>query len=104
MSTGIHIAGLGVRIGDLVRQRCAWCDAILIDLDLGSIAIALAPGQEREPWHKHVFAPNELVEVTEVEGVRGAMRIPPPLDNKLPLRCCASQRKLVVLPGGDGGA
>lgn len=33
MST-VHIAGLDIQIGPLLRQRCAWCDTVLVDYDL----------------------------------------------------------------------
>lgn len=36
----VHIAGLDVEVGHLLRQRCAWCDAILVDYDLRRVAIA----------------------------------------------------------------
>ena len=34
----IHIAGPPVEIGPLLRQRCAWCGALLLDYDLERIA------------------------------------------------------------------
>lgn len=30
----IHLAGLAIHIGPLLRQRCAWCGAVLIDENL----------------------------------------------------------------------
>lgn len=50
MSAKIHIAGFPVRIGSLKRQRCAWCDAILLDYDLSLIAVAPG-GDTAEPRH-----------------------------------------------------
>lgn len=35
----VHIAGLDVRIGSLMRQRCAWCGAILADYDLRRVMV-----------------------------------------------------------------
>lgn len=55
MST-THMAGIDVTIdGRYLRQRCAWCDEIIIDVDLTAIAVALercadcnpGPGQGR---------------------------------------------------------
>jgi len=44
----IHIAGVHVMIGDtLLRQRCAWCGALLLDYDLSRIAVPV--GQESRP-------------------------------------------------------
>jgi hypothetical protein len=38
MSGITHIAGLRIETGPLVRQRCAWCGAVLVDADLTMIA------------------------------------------------------------------
>lgn len=44
----IHIAGLNVKIEpNLLRQRCAWCGATLLDYDLARIAVPV--GQDEEP-------------------------------------------------------
>lgn len=47
MSAVIHIAGPQVRVGDHLRQRCAWCGAALIDYDLTRIAVP--EGQDPTP-------------------------------------------------------
>lgn len=51
----IHFAGLEVRIGNLLRQRCAWCGLDLLDYDLTCTA---SPCDERcaagcKPEHHH---------------------------------------------------
>ena len=33
----IHIAGPDVQVGAQLRQRCAWCGALLIDYALGQL-------------------------------------------------------------------
>lgn len=44
----VHIVGIDVTIGDvLLRQRCAWCGATLIDYDLTRVAVPI--GQEGPP-------------------------------------------------------
>jgi hypothetical protein len=43
----VHIAGTRVQIDDKLRQRCAWCGAVLIDYDLASLAVPL--GQDPTP-------------------------------------------------------
>lgn len=43
----VHIVGTRVQIGELLRQRCAWCGAVLIDYDLAGIAVPL--GQDPTP-------------------------------------------------------
>lgn len=35
----VHIAGMTVTINDRMRQRCAWCGALLINYDLANIAV-----------------------------------------------------------------
>lgn len=47
MTAVIHIAGVHVRVGDHLRQRCAWCGATLIDYDLTRIAVP--EGQDPTP-------------------------------------------------------
>lgn len=40
MTTGVlHVAGVHVTINQRVRQRCAWCGALLIDVDVATIAV-----------------------------------------------------------------
>lgn len=62
MNALVHIAGMYVRINDLLRQRCAWCGAVLLDYDLTRIAVP--EGQDPTPatWP-----------VGELVGVDGAM-------------------------------
>lgn len=48
MTVVVHIAGPKVLIGGhLLRQRCAWCGALLIDYDLNLIQVPL--GQDPMP-------------------------------------------------------
>lgn len=42
-----HIAGLNVHLDGLMRQRCAWCGAILGDYDLRNVAVPV--GQDPTP-------------------------------------------------------
>ncbi|PRY35371.1 hypothetical protein CLV43_114289 [Umezawaea tangerina] len=43
----VHIAGMVVLIGPLVRQRCSWCGAVLVDVDKTLIAVPV--GQDPTP-------------------------------------------------------
>ena len=47
MTAVIHIAGPDVRYGALLRQRCSWCGAVLIDYDLRLIMVPV--GQDPMP-------------------------------------------------------
>lgn len=43
----IHIAGSWLQVGPQLRQRCAWCGATLIDMDLSRVAVP--EGQDPTP-------------------------------------------------------
>ena len=51
MSAVVHIAGPDVQVGVQLRQRCAWCGALLLDYALDRIAVPVAqaalPGGDR---------------------------------------------------------
>lgn len=92
----IHIAGHGIQIGTKYRQRCAWCDYILIDGDLS--CEASAPGCD--PHRARFFGQGELVEVVKDGGVTGTTIVPHKDREQLPPGTCASPpRKLEVVRG-----
>lgn len=66
MTTSItHIAGMDITIGGRrLRQRCAWCGAVLLDYDLTRVAVAVEPGQEDEPAKMATYESGRLVRVT----------------------------------------
>jgi hypothetical protein len=82
----VHIAGLEVRIGRLMRQRCAWCGVLLWDADLDR---DMSTGRG-EP---HGWKMNGLVEVDG--NLSGAL--PHPEDGKLPLNACDR----TIVPGAS---
>lgn len=43
----IHIAGPDIQVGSQLRQRCAWCGAVLLDYALDRIAVPV--GQDPRP-------------------------------------------------------
>lgn len=47
MSAIVHIAGNDVQVGPYLRQRCAWCGAVLVDYDLTLVAVP--EGQDPRP-------------------------------------------------------
>jgi hypothetical protein len=47
MSEVVHIAGPDVTVGCYLRQRCAWCGAVLVDYDLHRVAVP--EGQDPRP-------------------------------------------------------
>lgn len=47
----IHYVGTTLRIGSLVRERCAWCGALIYELDMSRVAVQtseLKSGQTTE--------------------------------------------------------
>lgn len=58
MSAVIHIAAQANQVGSQLRQRCAWCGAVLIDMDLGNVMVA--PGSDPTPA---TWEPGRLVAI-----------------------------------------
>jgi hypothetical protein len=51
VSTGvIHVAGVHVQVGHRLRQRCAWCGAMLIDYDLARVAVPIGQDAAVATW------------------------------------------------------
>jgi hypothetical protein len=78
-----HIAGLVIDVGPLMRQRCAWCGAVLVDYDRERVMVQADRPADRELPSWPV---GELVEVdgpvsTVVEHEAGV--------DKLPANACA---------------
>lgn len=81
MAEGIvHIAGPWIEVGTQLRQRCAWCGAVLIDYALDRIAVP--EGQDPRPA---TWPTGELI---EVDGNASLVR--PHTDGEaLPANACA---------------
>lgn len=99
----IHIAGLDVLVGALMRQRCAWCGEILEDRDLAAERVLVeAPDDARalDPDGKLIdpvkpyrgWPVGHLVEVTATQSGAGTFMVV--VDHrdgdKLPADCCAN--------------
>ena len=54
----VHIAGSWLHVGSRLRQRCAWCGATLIDMDLALTAVPEAMDATPGKWE-----PGSLVSV-----------------------------------------
>lgn len=78
----VHIAGLDLAVDGVLRQRCAWCGATLIDQDLRLIAFQADDPDKRYPtWEVGALVCKDgglgyIIEYTEGE--------------KLPPNCCAA--------------
>lgn len=80
MTSVIHIAGPDITVGPLLRQRCGWCGAVLVDYDLTRIAVPT--GQDPRPG---IWSVGALV---EVDG--SASWVVPHVDGEqLPANACA---------------
>ena len=79
----IHLAAHEVHSPRCIRQRCAWCGAILLELDIAGTEAALPPG---ESLTFRFWPPGYFVEHLEGEGFdslrviesyRQGWRVPP---------------------------
>jgi hypothetical protein len=55
----VHIAGSHVTVNEYLRQRCAWCGALLIDQDLKLVAVPV----DQPPGSYPTWPAGELVAV-----------------------------------------
>jgi len=86
----VHIATPPIQVGPLLRQRCGWCGALLLDYDLAGLA---SPCDERcqaggcapENHYPATWAGGDLV---EVDGACSS--VVPHIDgDELPAHACA---------------
>lgn len=82
MSGVVHIAGPDVRVGDQLRQRCAWCGALLQDYDLARLAVPV--GQDPTPA---LWPVGELVDVDFLSGASWVVSLEE--GEALPANACA---------------
>jgi len=86
----IHIAGLDVQVGPLVRQLCAWCGETIENRDLSKEKVAVQPGHPI-PETRSGWPIGALIEITT--SPTGGGRIVSIVDHdpavKLPIDCCA---------------
>jgi hypothetical protein len=78
----IHIAGFPVQIGTKYRQRCAWCEVVLLDGDGANEMVAPGSDPVQRFW--------ELGALVAVEG-NGSWTVKDE-GERLPTECCGSQR------------
>lgn len=97
MAALVHLAAPPVRAGDVIRQRCAWCGALIDELDLARTAIQLAPGETDEDARRRLVDDqgnpargwDGLVAVDVCEGVVTAKwSVDDPVDGKIPADSC----------------
>lgn len=92
----VHLAAPPVRVGDVIRQRCAWCGALIDEYDLSRTAVALEPGQDDDDARRSLVddAGNPargwegLVAVDTHEGAGAKWSVDDPADGKIPADSC----------------
>jgi hypothetical protein len=85
-----HIVGMPVVVqGHLCRQRCAWCGAVLVDVDLAQIAVAGGSGEYNPFWETNAVLEVEASDDGSV--VRGSIVLGP-LAGVLPDNACTPLR------------
>lgn len=63
----VHIAGPTATVNGVMRQRCAWCGALISEHDLKNMARLLEPGEDPEnpdPWEPGSWEVGALVRVS----------------------------------------
>jgi hypothetical protein len=95
----VHLAAPSVRVGGVIRQRCAWCGALIDEVDLGRVAWVAedgdpgfvdGDGNPRSRW-------SGLVAVEVVEGVVSSRcAVADPGDGKVPDDSCMALDPVVT--------
>ena len=97
MSHLVHLAAQPLRAANLIRQRCAWCGALIDEHDLDRIAVAIGPGETEADARRSLVNDDGtpaggwegLVAVDVCEGVVTAKwAVPDPEDGKIPADSC----------------
>lgn len=92
----VHLAAPPLRAGDIIRQRCAWCGALIEERDLSRTAVQVQPGEsDEDAWRSLVNDDGSpargweglvAVDVSVGSSVRWA--VPDPDDGKIPADSC----------------
>lgn len=88
-----HLAGTVVEYhsahGTLVRQRCQWCGAVLVDANLDRVAVAVMPGEDPPDVSVPTWEPHRFVDVIDPDGTGGMSASNPwPGDGPAPETAC----------------
>jgi hypothetical protein len=84
MTGVVHIAGNDVQVGPLLRPRCAWCGAVLVNYDLRRIGVTVDQLDPDGNFRPGTYPVGRLVEVAD-----GAFWVLPHEDGaQLPANAC----------------
>ena len=67
-----HIAGVYVQVGGHLRQRCAWCGAVLLHYDLTNLAVPVGQDPTPATWPVGGLVRVDGAMTVAVEHVDGA--------------------------------
>lgn len=86
----VHIAGNPVQVGTHLRQRCAWCGAVMIDQDL-ALTMVQIPEDGSEPASYPTWGVGELIARNGLDGsmVSGSWVVEHEAGQPVPDGCCA---------------
>jgi hypothetical protein len=88
----VHIAGLPIRFENHLRQRCGWCFAILIDMDLTRIQVPIEQLNEAGEFEPSTWPIDSLVQVSGNKPKVSVVLEPEPSatgkGTKVPEHCC----------------
>jgi hypothetical protein len=84
----VHLAAQAIRVGHVIRQRCAWCGALIDEHDLSTGSL-FPVGWQVNPDGTPVNRWDGLVLVDVTEGL-GTLRwaVPTPADGEMPEDSC----------------
>jgi hypothetical protein len=86
VATMVHVAGAPVQVGSHLRQRCSWCGAMMIDVELSLIAVPVGQEDDYPTW-----GVGELIETSGLDPhAGGATWVHQHEDgDPVPDNCCA---------------
>lgn len=92
----VHVAGTPMRAGNVIRQRCAWCGALLTEHDLERIAVpdgedpglVDADGAPLARWQGLVAIATAGELADGRRGSAALWAVPDPEDGKIPGDSC----------------
>lgn len=94
----VHVAGMVLTVGDVIRQRCAWCGALIDERDTSRMAVQVdttaspevQQHEANEAIHRTRWEPGALVAIAgDGPGGGGAYWVvDEPADGKVPPESC----------------
>lgn len=98
MAAVVHIAGVDIRVGSVMRQRCAWCGEILMERDFSMMATQIQPGESEEQaiegMMRSRWEPLALVRIDEnLSVVVEPEEVPAGEHPKIPEDSCMADRE-----------